>query len=199
MKRQPKPKKPLKDVDSGEKMFFLRILIFFVRWALIVLPLFIYLFGWLGLILWVLICLTLAIIVEFATDRVGTFAGMLYGGRKGDWSVREQMQGAMDIVQVQKRAGNYEAALTKVEEILAKDPKFPEALFAKAQILHEGFEERSAALRCLQQVLETTAPDEPVHRWAATYRENMSGRKASGAVERPGDASEGGSSCKTSA
>ncbi len=173
MKRQPRGKKPPKDVDSAERIYFLRILSVFFRWGLIALPLFIYIFGWLGLLLWLLICLTLSIMVEFVTDRMGSYAGRLYGGRKGDWSVREQMQGAMDIVRVQKRAGKYDAALAKVEEILVKDPTFAEALFTKAQILHEGYNDRHETLRCLQNVLDTTSPDEPVHRWAFSYREKM--------------------------
>ena len=173
MNHQAKPKKPPKDIDSAERAYFLRIFVIFIRWGLIVLPLFIYIFGWMGLLLWLLICLTLSIIVELVTDRMGSFAGRLYGGRKGDWSIREQMQGDMDIVRVQKSAGNYKNALAKVEEILAKDPTFAEAVFAKAQILHEGFNERHEALRCLHKVLETTAPEEPVHQWAASYREKL--------------------------
>ena len=63
MSRLPRSKKPPKDGDSTGRTYFLRILIIFIRWVLIVLPLFIYLFGWLGLLLWLLICLTLSIIV----------------------------------------------------------------------------------------------------------------------------------------
>ncbi|MEJ2728332.1 MAG: hypothetical protein P8185_07465 [Deltaproteobacteria bacterium] len=43
----------------------------------------------------------------------------------------------------------FEKPLIKIEDVLAKDPEYPEALFLKAQILWEGFEDRREAKSCL--------------------------------------------------
>ena len=59
--------------------------------------------------------------------------------------------------------------MTKVEEILGKDPTYNEAVYVKAQILYEGFHERYEALRWLQKILDTASPDETVYQWAVSY------------------------------
>ncbi|MDA8137955.1 MAG: tetratricopeptide repeat protein [Desulfobacteraceae bacterium] len=169
----PKKKKPLKDIDSAERTFFLRILLVFLRWGLLGLPLFIYWWGWLGALFWLLCCLTLAIIVEFSTDRLGHFAGIIYRGSNHTWTLREQFQGTLDIVRVLKRNRQFDAAMVKLEEILAKDPCFAEALFLKAQILVEGYGDTIQARRHLKLVLDATKDDDAVHRWALTLQEQL--------------------------
>ena len=55
----------------------------------------------------------------------------------------------------------------------SKDPNFPEALFLKAKILWEGFEDREAAKSCLLNIIRVE-PDKDAlyHRWALDlYRE----------------------------
>ena len=60
--------------------------------------------------------------------------------------------------------------LTKME----KDPDYPEALFLKAQVLWDGFEDYSGTRQCLQRVMEVS-PDENAafHRWAVRMYEEM--------------------------
>lgn len=173
---QPFPKTPLKDIDSTERAIFLRIFIIFIRWGLIVLPIFVLTFGWIGLVLWLLVCLTLSIAVEFITDRFGSLAGGIYSGRKADWSTRDQLAGSMDIVRVQKAAGNVAMALEKLDEILAKDPTFTEAIYYKAQILHEKRGENRTALELLDSVFRLTGRDEPLRRWAFELKKQIESR-----------------------
>ena len=62
---------------------------------------------------------------------------------------------------------DYEGALVKLEDILARDPDFPEALFLKAQILWEGFQDRTAAKACLMRVIKIESDKKAMlHRWA---------------------------------
>jgi hypothetical protein len=62
----------------------------------------------------------------------------------------------------------YEEALRFVNGALNLTSDFPDALFLKAQILWEGFQDSQAAKGCireLMQILPTT--DEPLYRWGA--------------------------------
>ena len=167
------PKKPLKDIDSVERAQFLRIAAIIFKWALFALPYFIYKWGWLGFVLWLLLCLTLSIVIEYVTDFIGSTAGSLYGGPKSDWNIREQLRGSLDIARVQKMNGNYDAALTQVEEILLKDPAFAEALYAKAQILYEGYGNKSESIQCLEKILHTIRDSGPVNQWAWSLKKKI--------------------------
>lgn len=175
MKPSQKPGRPLKDVDSAGRAYFLKVASMFIMYGLITLPAFLVFFGWKGFFLWLLICLSLAAIVDFLTDKMGSVAGSLYTGRKASWSIREQMIGTLDEVRVKKMKGNYEQALIKVEEIISKDPHFPDAIFVKAQILYEGFHEKSEPLICINKVLELTHKNESVHRWALALKNEIEG------------------------
>ena len=66
-----------------------------------------------------------------------------------------------------KLCKRFDEALIKIEDILAKDPEFPEALFLKAQILWQGFGEAEAAKQCLLKVIRIE-PDKAAvfHRWS---------------------------------
>lgn len=167
------PKKPLKDVDSTERAYFLKIVTIFISWGLFALPVFLYIFGWFGLIIWFLSCLTLSIMVEFITDKFGSLAGRIFTGRGSDWSIQEQLRGDIDIVRVQKAKGEYDTAILKVEEILARDPNFAEAVYLKAQLIFEGYEEKAEALHCLDKVFALTQPDDPLRRWAFLLKKQI--------------------------
>ena len=167
------PRKALKDTDSAERIQFFRILMIYIRWGLFVLPIFAYKFGWLGVILWCLLCLTLAIMVEFFTDRFGSVVGRIYKGRPADWSLREKLSSAMDVARVQKNNREYKIAIVKVNDVLAQDPTFAEAWYLKAQILHEGSGQKHAVLGCLDNAIRLSHPDEPVRRWAWALKKTI--------------------------
>lgn len=168
-----KPKKPLKDVHSGDRAQFIRIAVLFFKWGIFLLPLFIGKFGWLGLVYWALSCLCLSIMVELITDAIGSTAGRLYTGKKANWSLREKLEGDLSAVRVQKMKGYPEKALTLLESILAKDPSYADALFVKAQILFESYKDNREALTCLHSVMALTRKDEPIHKWAITLKKEI--------------------------
>lgn len=173
MKLKNTPKKPPKDIDSAERSYFLLIVMWILRWGLIALPVFIFKFGWFGIIVWLLVCLTLSVLIELFTDSVGSFAGKLYRGGNPPWSVAEQLQGDLDFVRVQKTRGNTRDALVKLEEILTKSPSCAEALYIKADILYHEFGERGQALYCLDAIFRSTGADDPFHQWAVTLRDKI--------------------------
>jgi hypothetical protein len=66
-------------------------------------------------------------------------------------------------------------ALIKIEEVLARDPDFAEALFLKAQILWEGFEDCKAARECLLKIIAVEPVEKTVfRRWALNFYEELS-------------------------
>ena len=69
----------------------------------------------------------------------------------------------------------FDDALLKIEAVLAKDPDFPEALFLKAQILWEGFEDRQAAKECLLKIIKVEPDKKAVfRRWALSFYGELS-------------------------
>jgi hypothetical protein len=87
--------------------------------------------------------------------------------------VRKQLASDLNLVRYHKLCHRFDDALLAVEEVLAKDPDFVEALLLKAQILWEGFEDANAAGGCLLNIL-AVEPDENAvfHRWALNiYKE----------------------------
>ena len=144
-----------------------------MRWGILALPFFIYWYGIKGILFWLVIVFLVASVIELFTNKIGDIAGRLYMGRKADWSVREKGKGTLSEVRVQKMKGNFEHAYLKLEEILAKDKYFPEALFIKARILYEHYGDRLEALKCLDLVIEKSIKDEPVHRWAVKLKQDI--------------------------
>ena len=60
--------------------------------------------------------------------------------------LRRQPASDLNIVRYHQLCHQFDDAIIKIEEVLAKDPDFVEALFFKAQILQEGFEDGKAAI-----------------------------------------------------
>ena len=82
----------------------------------------------------------------------------------------KQLASDLNVVRYHKLCHRFEDALIKIEEVLAKDPDFVEALLLKAQILWEGFEDGKAARKCLQKILAAEADENAVfHRWALIF------------------------------
>jgi hypothetical protein len=62
-----------------------------------------------------------------------------------------------------------------VNRILEIDPDFSGALFLKAQILWEGFENPTAAKGYLEKVIEMKQDkNETIHRWASNLYDELS-------------------------
>jgi hypothetical protein len=165
-------KNKLKDVDLVRRTTFLQN---FVR-ALPVL-------GLLGLILGgipgLLIGIAASAGVAFTSDifcgAIGSGSvNLLYGTGRRTSSLREQLTGDLNVVRFHKMNRRFDRALETVEEVLAKDPDFPEALFLKAQVLWDGFEDYAGTSQCLQRVMEVS-PDENAafHRWAVKMNEEL--------------------------
>ena len=112
----------------------------------------------------------LSILYAFAVEILGSRLGNLLSG----WITREiprQEQFSADLARARfcKGHGQYRKALTIINEVLREYPQFPDALLLKAQILWEGFENKGAALKYLEKIIEMVQDDDPIHRWAINY------------------------------
>lgn len=133
-----------------------------------------------GAIAGLLIAAALSVFLGTATavfsetaDETGIKA--LPGPGRRTAGVRGHSAGDLNVVRYHKLCHRFDNALIKIEEVLAKDPDFVEALLLKAQILWEGFEDANAARECLLKIF-AVAPDKKAvfHRWALNFYEMLS-------------------------
>jgi tetratricopeptide (TPR) repeat protein len=101
-------------------------------------------YGAIGAIVGIVLALAVSVLVAAGTmATTGSIGGLavdlLYGRRRGLWSLREQLEGPLRQARTQFEAEQFEQALKTVNQIIEKDPKYPEALILKGQILWEGF------------------------------------------------------------
>jgi hypothetical protein len=118
----------------------------------------------------------LAVMVDLFLGAIGSrSANLLYGMGRRDRRPRDQFTGTLNQVRYHKMCKDFSKALLTVEDVLARDPDFAEALLLKAQILWEGFEDAIGAKQCLITILKVE-PDKksPFHRWALVLYKEIS-------------------------
>ena len=178
-----KKRNPLKDIDSVNLSLFLKV------YARIAAPLFLVGFSCgkifygnggalIGAILGAIAGLFLAGIVMFISDKFGDFAAIIYRGSNANLSIEEQLEGDLNQVRYHKMKQQFDQALIKVDAVLVKKPDYAVALYLKASILWEGFNEPIEAKRQLDKILKTTSKTENYHEWASTlYRDIVNAEK----------------------
>jgi tetratricopeptide (TPR) repeat protein len=107
--------------------------------------------------------------------------GSIFSGwTPGKVDYREQLLGDLEKIKYSKRTGHFDDALRLVNELLHREPDFPDAMYLKAHILWEGFENAEAAKAYLKKVKELVPKNEPLHQWASSYYDEVtSGMKES--------------------
>lgn len=96
---------------------------------------------------------------------------ILYGiGRRSDHTFCERAEGDLNRVRFFLMKKEFARALDIVNEILGKEGGLPDALYLKARIMWEGFQDADAAEKCLIKIIELV-PDEnqAIHRWALNF------------------------------
>jgi hypothetical protein len=111
----------------------------------------------------------------FAETPAGSAVNTRFGPTGNTMPARKPLASDLNVVRYHKLCRRFDEALLTIEEVLAKDPDFVEALLLKAQILWEGFEDAEAARDCLLKIL-AVEPDEKAvfHRWALTMYKALS-------------------------
>lgn len=91
----------------------------------------------------------------------------LYGGRRELRSLREESLVKLNRVRHFKMQRRYDRALSAVNEVLEADPDYPDAIYLKATIMWEGFENAGAAKTYLVKVMKMVEDhEESLHRWS---------------------------------
>jgi len=175
--------KPLKDVDSADLALTLKNAV----WAFPYLAVMGLIWGYLaggssgaaaGLVVAFAVSAAIGTATSIFTGVLGGGAvNVFYGLGRRTIGIRERMAGDLNVVRYHKLCNRFDDALLKIEDILAKDPVFPEALFLKAQILWEGFEDRQAAKECLLKIIKVEPNKEATfHRWALNFYRELNDR-----------------------
>lgn len=116
----------------------------------------------------------------FFVSRTSRFFGLLAGERQAHFSERERLESDMQQARHHKIKKEYDVALRKVNAVLQTDPHYPEALFLKAQIVLEGFENEASAVSNLSRILEIVDDDtSTMYRWAESLLEEIKQKKQS--------------------
>ena len=122
----------------------------------------------LGILVAALLSIIVGIITSIFTDTIGkSTSNLLYGQGKSTIPLQERLEGDLQQARFHKMNQRYEKALRLVDGALDQAPDFPDALFLKAQILWEGFQDSPAAKGCIREVMQLLpTKDEPLYRWA---------------------------------
>ena len=105
--------------------------------------------------LYVFLAVFVVIPVSFLVDKIGGTLGSFLSFRWGRTTIspRQRLAGKLDKSRYLKTQAEFTRALEVVNDVLGEDPDFPDALFLKAQILREGFDNLGAAKGCLKKIM----------------------------------------------
>ena len=110
--------------------------------------------------------LVITVVSRFVLGKFGSTSGSLYGGRKANWSIREQLSANLSQAKHLKGKNDFNKAIITINQALKQDPNWPEALFIKAQIVWEGFENAHAAKKYLKKVIKSTTEEDELNEQA---------------------------------
>jgi tetratricopeptide (TPR) repeat protein len=123
--------------------------------------------------LWAMpLCVLMVYVVEKFNSGFGRF---LSGWSSTRPTIRETFAADLEKARYSKREGRFQEALIIIDDVLDKDPNFPDALFLKAQILWKGFGNAGTTKECLRKVMQLVPKDETLHRWALSFYNEVNG------------------------
>jgi len=165
----------MKDVDSAQRTLHIRAFcIPFSFFSIAGLAL----GGITGLFLALVLCSLISLFTVFVSEGLGGVAGGLYGGRKPSWSIQERYAADLSCARVQKMNKKYDESLLIIDKVLIEQPDFNEALFLRAQILAEGFDDSYDAKRCLTRIFQTEPKHSQLFQWSEYLYKSMIGKAA---------------------
>jgi len=161
--------KPMKNVDSVQRTLHIRA--FCIPFPFLGIVGFIF-GGIIGLFFAVVLCSLIALFTVFVLEGLGGIAGGLYCGRKPIWSIQEQYSADFSRARVQKMNKKFDESLLIIDKVLIEQPDFNEALFLRAQILEEGFDDIYDAKNCLLKIFQTEPKHSQLFQWSnSLYKE----------------------------
>jgi tetratricopeptide (TPR) repeat protein len=121
-----------------------------------------------------LCAIPLSILYAYTVEKFSTgLGGILSGWTTQKISPREQVSADLAKARYAKGSGHFDEALSIINQVLEKDPDYPDALYLKAHILWEGFNNSKGALESLRSIVQLVQEDEPIYRWALNYYDEV--------------------------
>ena len=109
-------------------------------------------------------------------DFAWRFADFIFNGCFPS-SMHDQLAGELVKARLMKASRRFDEALEVIDKTLQRMPKYPEALFLKAQILWEGYADYSGAKACLEKILQVkkmrNEKEKTIRRWSENMLKEM--------------------------
>ena len=167
--------RPFKNIDSVHQSLILKT--FCVTFPLVSFP-GCFLFGPIGIIYSGVTCVVLAYMSVFIAGRTGGTVSKLWGGKTPIWTQAERYAADFSRARYQKMNKHYEEALRIIDHVIEEQPHYNEALFLKAQILSEGYNDTAQAKKYLFRILKTETKDSQVYKWTESLYRELTNRKS---------------------
>lgn len=155
--------KPLKDIDSIHQTLILKTLcvifplVSFLGWVH---------YGLVGILYAGIICAIATFLSVFIAGITGGTVSKLWGGKTPIWTQAERFAADFSRARYQKMNKNYNEALRIIDQVLEEQPDYNEALFLKARIMAEGFNDRYEARKLLIQGMKSEPQGTDVCGWS---------------------------------
>ena len=164
--------RPFKNIDSVHQSLILKT--FCVTFPLVSFP-GCFLFGPIGIIYSGVTCVVLAYMSVFIAGRTGGTVSKLWGGKTPIWTQAERYAADFSRARYQKMNKQYDEALRIIDHVLEEQPHYNEALFLKAQIMSEGFNNRYLIKGILIQIMTSEPKNTNLFKWCRQlYKELFS-------------------------
>lgn len=175
-----KKKKQIKDANAVRKFYSSGIFLgFFITLGSLG-----FVYGWIcggfwGAVGYFLVGLGISLAAVFVAgllseDLTSKLSSALFLGGRPNWTIRERLASDIQMTTHDKNNHDFSRALARVDGILKQDPKFPEALYLKAEILWEGFGKTNEAMDILKKIMTFTKSSDQYHTWARTLHQKLS-------------------------
>jgi tetratricopeptide (TPR) repeat protein len=109
----------------------------------------------------------------FIIEILGNVSGSFYWPSK-KVNHRQELSAYLAKAKFSKGNGRFKDALSIINEVLDKDPDFPDALYLKGQILWEGFENSVESKKLFSRVMQLLSTEEELYYWSSYYIDKIS-------------------------
>ena len=159
-----------KNVDSVHQSLILKT--FCVIFPLVSFP-GCYFFGLIGIIYSGITCAVVAYVSVSIAGRTGGTISKLWGGKTPIWNLSERYAADFSRARYQKMNKQYDDALRIINHVLEEQPNYNEALFLKAQILTEAYNDRAQAKDILIQIIRSEPKASNLFKWCEQFYRDL--------------------------
>lgn len=161
----------MRDISRATRCLILFLVIFFSQVAIAALTIRL---STILLLIFAMVALFLGLFGNYFVEKIGGW----YGGFLSGWSsskvdAREALSVELAKARDKRREARFDEALRIVSRVLKEDSEYPEALYLKATILWEGYDDGEAAVGYLKKVMELKGVDNYLLRRARDCRDEI--------------------------